>query len=594
MALLIVGLLGMIVAFYLHTRIDDLERKVDELSARSTTPMIHPATQPHVVTGADDHTRHITPEIPHAVVPPPAPMAAVPPPATVLSAREPESPNAFFEWLQQDVFMKLGALLLLIAFGWFVSYAFANNWIGPAGRIALGLVAGVGLLTLGVWRIERFREQGTVFALLGSTVVLLTVFAARSLYDYFTPATGLLVMMFSIVLVAYLAVAYRHNVMALMSLVLGAIAPLLLAAPEPNTFMLLSYVLVLVLGSLWVMQYLHHDGLILSAFLVAVLYTAPYLFESSGGVADTSIALIFGFIFVGVFLFSNCLSMVLRAVTDTALGVQVFIAVANGMYLVSWIYYHVAEEWQAVLYSLWAFIFAFLAFVVFIYSQRATPFYVHGAVAIGLIGAATVTLFSGATLTIVLTLEIATLVLLTAFITHNAVVAQRLGLLFCIPGALTVQNILSSSWQSGVLHVDFFVILIFALTLVFVMVCLRALAVAQIVTSVPRVVGFAVSAGFYAVTLVWLITHALLPDDGATFMALLIYTISGLTLYVYGVSSKQSGYRLAGGVLVGLVMVRLLSIDVWQMALTGRIITFAVIGTVLMATAFIAKFQQPK
>ena len=48
----------------------------------------------------------------------------------------------FVTWIKEDWLMKLGALLLLIGFGWFATYAFLNNWIGPAGRISLGLGLG--------------------------------------------------------------------------------------------------------------------------------------------------------------------------------------------------------------------------------------------------------------------------------------------------------------------------------------------------------------------------------------------------------------------------------------------------------------------
>jgi hypothetical protein len=42
-------------------------------------------------------------------------------------------------------------------------------------------------------------------------------------------------------------------------------------------------------------------------------------------------------------------------------------------------------------------------------------------------------------------------------------------------------------------------------------------------------------------------------------------------------------------VVLGGVVLRLLLIDVWQMDLVGRIITFFVVGTLLLSTAFIKK-----
>ena len=53
-----------------------------------------------------------------------------------------QTPNKFVIWLKEDWLMKLGAFLFIVGFGWFVSYAFANNWVGPFGRISIGIVAG--------------------------------------------------------------------------------------------------------------------------------------------------------------------------------------------------------------------------------------------------------------------------------------------------------------------------------------------------------------------------------------------------------------------------------------------------------------------
>lgn len=72
-------------------------------------------------------------------------IATVPKSATI-PPTEPTGPTAserFVAWLKEDWLMKLGAMLLLIGFGWLTTYAFLSNWIGPMGRIALGIVAPV-------------------------------------------------------------------------------------------------------------------------------------------------------------------------------------------------------------------------------------------------------------------------------------------------------------------------------------------------------------------------------------------------------------------------------------------------------------------
>jgi uncharacterized membrane protein len=87
--------------------------------------------------------------------------------------------DKFIAWLKDDWMLKLGGLLLLIGFGWFTTYAFMNDWVGPNGRIIIGLLAGVLVLALGTWRIRQYINQGGVFLVIGSAIVLITVSLLR-------------------------------------------------------------------------------------------------------------------------------------------------------------------------------------------------------------------------------------------------------------------------------------------------------------------------------------------------------------------------------------------------------------------------------
>jgi hypothetical protein len=98
--------------------------------------------------------------------------------------------------------------------------------------------------------------------------------------------------------------------------------------------------------------------------------------------------------------------------------------------------------------------------------------------------------------------------------------------------------------------------------------------------------------GLYAVALVWLTTHAVLLDEIAIMASLFLYTVVGIVAYFYGLTQNKHGLKIAGGILLGGVVLRLLLVDVWMMALTARIITFGVIGIILLSTAFISRQQK--
>ncbi|MBI5222523.1 MAG: DUF2339 domain-containing protein [Candidatus Magasanikbacteria bacterium] len=112
--------------------------------------------------------------------------------------------------------------------------------------------AGALFILLGWWRIKKYVHQGGVFLVLGSTTVLLTIFAAREIYDFFTPLSALIVMFLSTAFVALASIRYNNRVLALASLILASIAPLLTNAPTTDYVGLFSYLFVVTLGAIWI------------------------------------------------------------------------------------------------------------------------------------------------------------------------------------------------------------------------------------------------------------------------------------------------------------------------------------------------------
>lgn len=624
--------------------------------------------------------------------------------------------SAFMEWLQDDLLMKVGALFLLMGFGWFVSYAFMNDWIGEAGRIALGLLSGASILSLGAWRIKTHEHQGAVFTVLGSTIVILTVFAGRAMYDFFTPASALGLMFLSVLFVAVVSLKYNRNSLALASLILAGIAPYFTVSPTPLVIEQFLYLFVIVSGTLWVVYHTGWRNLTLTALIIVFLETLP--FATTQG--DSLIVLLWVFLFVAVFFVANVISII--RVNGMALSeAHLFTAFGTALFLIFWVFSVAPDEFQSLLFVVWMLVFSFGAYIVYYATRERAPFYVYGGTSIALLAAATTAELSGAVLNIAYTFEIAVLIIaaLLMKLEDRAIVA--LSSLFAVPMLLSFGNMGSRTWNSGILHEDFFVLLILTLVLlilgiflfersrseeyrnetlqktgVFFTVCgvayifvltslvntglfssvLLPIATAKgailtivytleiatilsiacgmrcsqktIVTlsylfAMPILLSFAHIAspawesgimhadflallvltaalafeGFriykyalvhsgndtsqhtgvtfmlasilYLLVLIWLVAHGLFTEDIASMIALTIYTVIGLFFFFKGKKTDVHYMVTTGGILVGFVVVRLLLIDVWAMALFGRIITFLVIGGLLISTAFMGK-----
>ncbi len=53
---------------------------------------------------------------------------------------------------------RIGISAVLIGMSYFLKFAFDNNWIGPTGRVSIGLLAGIAVV---VWS-ESFRRRGYI------------------------------------------------------------------------------------------------------------------------------------------------------------------------------------------------------------------------------------------------------------------------------------------------------------------------------------------------------------------------------------------------------------------------------------------------
>jgi Zn-dependent protease with chaperone function len=100
---------------------------------------------------------------------------------------------------------------------------------------------------------------------------------------------------------------------------------------------------------------------------------------------------------------------------------------------------------------------------------------------------------------------------------------------------------------------------------------------------------YLVTGSVFGYVLLWLFLHQALEEGTATMIALALYTVAGIAAYLSGREYASKGLRVYGGVLLGFVVGHLLLVDVWQMELFFRIITFFVIGALLMATAFVGR-----
>lgn len=492
--------------------------------------------------------------------------------------------NTFIEWLKEDFLMKLGALFLLIGLGWFMTYAFLHQWIGEVGRIVLGILTGTGVMVLGVWRIQTKEHQGAIFTVLGSTIILLTVYAAQTQYKMFDPFAALGLMFLSIVFVAFVSVKYRRNSLALAGLLLGWIAPSFANTTGWEMNEHFSYLLLLILGTLWVVYITGWRNLTFAALCIAFLTLMGYI----GGGYDRSVVLLWLFIFTAIFFVANIVSLIRQRGAVISI-VHLWTALGTALLLIIGVFGLAEKESQSLLFIAWMLVFSVGSYLVYRSTTAKSPFYVYSGTSIALLAAATIAELDGTLLTIVFTIEIAALVIIAEVGNLGRPIVNSLSALFVVPILMSIDSIVASEWQGGIMHEHFFNLLILTLVLGIVGVFLNERN--KLRGDVENQIGmtYVTVSSLYVLTLIWLVFHALYSDDVAMTFILIIYTLIGIALYYNGKTKNHSELKLAGGILIGFVVLRLLFVEIWQMELGKRIVTFIGIGILFLSTAFLSR-----
>ncbi len=207
-------------------------------------------------------TRLEATSFPREKVPSPPPVQAPVQPALLSTARQTSEPlsaslaiekpqpppkNTGFETkLGLTILNRVGVITLVLGVAFFFKWAVDNNWIGPAGRVILGVIASLALLGVAdlLWRKgQQVFAQGITGT--GIAVLYLSLYSAFGFYHLIGQALAF-ALLFAATCIA-VALSLRYNSPAITSLGFfgGYLTPLLLSGGEDRPWFLFSYVFLL-------------------------------------------------------------------------------------------------------------------------------------------------------------------------------------------------------------------------------------------------------------------------------------------------------------------------------------------------------------
>ncbi|MBI5118087.1 DUF2339 domain-containing protein [Candidatus Poribacteria bacterium] len=278
----------MAAGLWLIIRVSDLARRVKELGKRVESlegrgvppaPAYHrPAARPEAATpGAmppETGPQGFAPTPAKPTEPPSIPPTPPPPPrpapGIALAGKMREANLEML--LAGNWLVRIGVTAILFGAGFFLKYAFDNQWIGETGRVMIGLIAGLTFLGLGEWYQKKaYRIFSQALTGGGIGLLYLSVYAAFGFY-HLIPQTAAFALMI-LVTAASIALAVLHDALSIATLATlgGFLTPFLLSTGVDNEIGLFSYILLLDLGILGVAFFRNWRLLNYKSFLFTII-----------------------------------------------------------------------------------------------------------------------------------------------------------------------------------------------------------------------------------------------------------------------------------------------------------------------------------
>jgi uncharacterized membrane protein len=268
-------------------RLDAIERRLAHLEGESAPVEPEPAPAPAEPAPA------VQPPPLSPVPPEPAPEAAAPP--------EPESTRAFETQVGLTWINRIGVVTSILAAAFFFKYAVDNQWIGEAGRVALGVLAGFATLAFGeyTWR-RGYRIYAQGITATGIAILYISFWAAFQLYQLLPQGFVFLLMALVTAMAGALAIHYGALAVSILGLIGGFLTPILLSSNVDRPWALFSYLLLLDVGAMAVARAQHWralDGLAMAG--TALLYASWFAERFNG--EKQIVATVFALVYYALF-----------------------------------------------------------------------------------------------------------------------------------------------------------------------------------------------------------------------------------------------------------------------------------------------------
>ncbi len=588
----------------LLARVYRLERQVE---ARESSAAIPPAAPKVAIAAPPPPAATPTPPLPGGAVaipqipPRPAPMA--PRNQADLESR------IGSHWLN-----RIGIAAVLIGVSYFLKFAFDNNWIGPTGRVAIGLLAGIAVV---VWS-ERFRSRGyNLFSYslkaVGTGAMYLSLWAAFHVYHLIASEVAFVAMLAVTASTAALAIAEDAEILAAFALTGGFVTPFLLSTGENRELQLFLYVALLDVATLVMVARKPWRRLLALSYAGTLMLYLGWYWQFYNR-SQINLTTVFATLFFAIFAMAPLLAQRPKSEAAPFAALPLFLAFINaGVYFLQ--IYSMFEEVDK--HATAWFALALAAVYIFLSRQAREHFpdpenaerlhFLHLAMAVGFITIAIPIRLDGHWITIGLLVEAAVMLWLgdrihSAFLSGLAVAALALGVVRLL--VKTDDFVITTLIFNARLGTYAVAIAVLAGTAWYGMrrgddVGRTGGGIALVALNLLALIAFSLEvADYYSrevlevarrngglLTTNWATTRSIKITEDFTYSAL--WMAYGAMLMIVGFWRRSAFVRWQALTLIAATTFKVFVYDVSQLDRGYRVVSFLVLGVMLLAISFV-------
>lgn len=214
--------------------------------------------------------------------------------------REPQP--SFFErhpdlekFIGENLINKIGIAILVLAIGYFVKFAIDNDWVGPLGRVGIGIGCGAILIAIAHRLRNSYKAFSSVLVGGGLAVFYFTITLAYHQFNLFNQTTSFIILIVITIFAVVLSLLYDKQELAVIAMVGGFASPFMVSNGTANYNALFIYLLILNVGLLIIAYFKAWRVLNIVSFGFTVIVFASVLYTL------TTPTYHYGFIYASIF-----------------------------------------------------------------------------------------------------------------------------------------------------------------------------------------------------------------------------------------------------------------------------------------------------